>query len=562
MTLLPLVVAAVGGGLLAVAVREARRASAGIGLLGLALVAALAALMADPARSSPLGGEAVALDAYARLVLVTAAVTGLLLGALWLVLPASRASAALPPDETPAFETGPAAAFLLFVATAALALGIVSPLGALFPATLGGVAAFVAVGRLATDIRPRVSRGDAALDEAEARVLSRRLGLDLLRAAAALALVVTGLELLTGLADAIAGEPFGVGTTLLAVALAVALRLGAVPAHAHTIRLAEHANRAAVPVLVLWGPALFALVALAGHEAAIIPLGLPLSAERGVIAGLAVLTIVAGAVGALVQDDVDHLVAYSIVGDGGFALLAFAAADAGAWGPARAWLLLLPLVKSALLAWALGLGRTYGTRSLLELRGWARRAPLLAVALVVIEMATIGLPGFVAWDARLALVRGAFSEPLRTAVLLLAVVAVLAILRVLVVGLDRPTTLVEAGPDERLRRPTPDLRRRVSSTARVALDLNRAPLSAAFVAALALLAIALSAGLLGLRAAASADLPAPLPGPEEIVPAPTFQPIPTELPSPAAAVPSPNSAAGATGQAPASTGAATPRPTR
>jgi formate hydrogenlyase subunit 3/multisubunit Na+/H+ antiporter MnhD subunit len=561
MTLLPLVIAAIGGGLLSVAMRDARRASAGIGLLGLVIVAALAALLADPAATSPLGGEAVALDGFARLFLATAAVTGLLLSALWLALPVQRAGGASLPDETRVFETGPAAAFLLFVAGAALALGIVSPLTALLPSTLGGMAAFVAVGRLATDIRPRGGRGGSDVDEAEARLQSRRLGLDLLRAAVALALVVTALELLVGLADAVAGEPFGVGAALLAVAGAVALRVGAVPVHAHAIRLAEHANRAAVPVLVLWGPALFALVALAGHEAAILPLGLPLSIERGVIGGLAVLTIVAGALGSLVQDDVDHVVAYSAVGDGGFVLLAFASSDPAVWGPARAWLLVLPLVKSALLAWTLGVGRTYGTRSLLELRGWARRAPLLAVALMLVTVATVGLPGFMSWDARLALIRGAFSEPIRTAVLALSLIAVIAVVRVLWVGFDRPTTLVEGAPSERMRRPAPDLRRRVGNTTREILDLNRAPASAVIVLVLAILALAVSLGVFNARNAASADLPAPLPGAEPTAPPePTFQPIPTEVPSPSAG--RSGGAATARPSASVTVAPASPRPTR
>lgn len=565
MTLLPLVVAAIGAGLLVVAVRDARRASATIGLLGLGLVAALAAFVADPANSGPLGGEPVAIDGFARLFLVAAAVTGFLLSALWLGLPVAPVQGAVPTDGTPAFETGPAGAFLLFMAGATLALGIVSPLTALLPATLGGIAAFVAVGRLATDLRPRVGRGDAAVDEAEARVLSRRLGLDLLRAAVALALVVTALELLVGLTDAVAGGPFGVGAALLAVSGAVALRVGAVPVHAHAIRLAEHANRAAVPVLVLWGPALFALIALAGHEAAILPLGLPLSIERGVIAGVAVLTIAAGVVGALVQDDIDHLVAWSAVGDGGFVLLAFASSDPGAWGPARAWLLVLPLVKSALLAWALGVGRTFGTRSLYELRGWARRAPLLALALALITLATIGLPGFIAWDARLALIRGAFNEPLGTAVLGLSLFAIVPVVRTLWFGVDRPTSLVEAGPSERVRRPVPDLRRRVGVTARQVLELNRAPLSALFVLVLAIVALSLSLGGFDVRRSASADLPAPLPGAEQTeVPGPTFRPVPTEAPAPTEAPPP---SAGRASPAPTPAGptrsaAPSPRPTR
>jgi multicomponent Na+:H+ antiporter subunit D len=385
---------------------------------------------------------------------------------------------------------------------------------------------------LSSASRPRSGGTDEALAEAEAGALSRRLGAELLRVAIALALAVTSLELLIGLADVVAGQPFGVGAAALALAFAVALRMGFVPVHGHAARLARHASRAAVPVLSLWGPALFALAALAAFEAAVVPLGLPLSIERGVIAGLAILTIVAGGVGALVQDDIDHVVAYSILQDSGVVLLAFAAADSAAWAAARTWLLVLPVTKTALLAWSLTTGRTFGTRSLLELRGWARRAPLLGISLALVTLATIGLPGLASFDARLTLVRGALAEPVRVVVLLASLSSVIVVARMLVVGVDRPMALVDAAPDERLRRPPSDLRRRVGRTMRQTVDLNRAPLSAALVLGLALVASGVGAGLFGLRSAASEDRPAALPGPQPTtVPGPTFQPVATEAPS-------------------------------
>jgi multicomponent Na+:H+ antiporter subunit D len=530
-SLLPLVVAAIGGGVLAWAARDAGRAGTAIGFAALLVVAVLAAVMHDPATGGTLAGEAVALDGYARLFLVIASVTGVLLTVLGTVLPdgRSRPPASATTDAEPLGR--PAPSFLLFLAAAALALGVVAPSAALVPAAAGGIAGFVAVGRLAAGSRRRGGRMDDALEEAEAAVLRRRLGIELLRIALALAAAVVALELLVGLADVIAGEPFGVGAAALALAGAAGLRIGIVPFQGHAARLAQSANRAALPILALWGPALFALAALAGFEAAVIPLDLPLVLERGVIAGFAVLTILAGGVGALVQDDIDHIVTYSILGDAGFVMLAFATPDPAVWGPARAWLLLLPVAKSGLLAWSLATGRTFGTRSLLELRGWARRAPLLGLALVLLTLATVGVPGLASYDARLALLRGAFGEPIRSLVFIASLISVLVMVRVLILGLDRPLALVQGAADERLRRPGPDLRRRVGATARATVDLNRAPLSAAVVVAMALVAATLGAGFLGFRATASADPPAALPRPEPTLPGPTFQPVPTETPA-------------------------------
>ena len=529
MTLLPLIVAALGGGLLAWGARNTGRMGTVIGVLALGAVTLLAALSRDPGPGAALAGESVAFAGYARLFIGAGALTGLLVTLLAVALPRGPDAATL---DAATDGPGPGPAFLLFLGAAALALVVLSPVTALLPAAAGGLAGFVAVGRPPAASRPRGGRLDEALAEAEAGVSSLRLGTELIRIAVAVAIAITALELLVGLADVIAGEPFGVGAVFLALAFAVTLRTGTIPLHGHAARVIEGATRAAVPVLSLWGPALFALAALAGLEAAVQPLGLPLTLERGVVAGLAALTILAAGIGALAQDDVDHVVAYSILQDAGFVLLAFASADSGAWGPARAWLLILPVAKSALFGWALVLGRTFGTRSLPELRGWARRAPLLAVALVLVALATIGLPGLVSWAARAALVRSAFSEPLRTLVLAGSLTSALVVARLLLLGLYRPTPAVEAAPDERLRRPKPDLRRRVGATARETLDLNRAPVSAARVVALALLATGLGAGLFGLSAAATESPPAVLPGTAPSTgPAATFQPVPTETPA-------------------------------
>jgi formate hydrogenlyase subunit 3/multisubunit Na+/H+ antiporter MnhD subunit len=529
MTLLPLVVAAIGGGLLAWVARDAGRAGTVIGLVGLIVVALLAALLPDASLAGVLAGEPVALDAYGRLFLVVAAVTGLGLAVLWTTLPPVSREGLEGGDRVP----GPAASFLLFLGAAALAHGIASPAAALLPAAAGGLAGFVAVGRLTTGsqraLRSRVP--DDALDEAEAGILSRRLGMELLRTAIGLAGAVIAVEVLVDLPAVPERQGFAAGAASLALAAAVGLRIGVVPFQNHAARLAESVNREAVPVVAVWGPALFGLAALAGLDATVIPLGLPLSVERGVIAGLGVVTIIAGGAGAFVQDDLDHVVAWTIVQDGGFVLLAFAAADPSIWGPARTWLLLLPLAKSGLLAWALATGRTFGTRSVSELRGWARQAPLLAVGLVLVTLVTIGVPGFLSFDTRLALLRGALSEPIRSLALIGSLTSLAVVARLLLFGIARRTTAVARAPDERVRRPAPDLRRRVSATARQTLDLNRAPVSAAVVVALALVAVGVSAGLFGLRGAAAADVPSALAGSGSTRPSPTFQPVPTDEPS-------------------------------
>src|SRR6185295_6406143 len=108
-------------------------------------------------------------------------------------------------------------------------------------------------------------------------------------------------------------------------------------------------------------------------------------------------------------------------------------------------------------------------------RGWARQAPLLAVGLALVTLATIGVPGLLSFDTRLALLRGALSEPIRSLTLLGSLTSLVVLGRLLLVGFARRTTLVARAPDERMRRPARDLRRRIGTTARHTLDLNRAP---------------------------------------------------------------------------------------
>src|SRR5262249_8079675 len=144
---------------------------------------------------------------------------------------------------------------------------------------------------------------------------------------AALVLATAALALLIGRGDVVAGEPFGVGAAALTLAGAVALRLGVAPLHVHMALMAEAPVRGFIALLCAWSPAVFALAALAGAQAAVVSLGLPLDLERGLIAGAAILTIVLGGLAAFVQDDLEHVAAYSILQDIAVAFFAFAAVD-------------------------------------------------------------------------------------------------------------------------------------------------------------------------------------------------------------------------------------------
>ena len=96
-------------------------------------------------------------------------------------------------------------------------------------------------------------------------------------------------------------------------------------------------------------------MALAWKDASIAPLIVDLSVERVVVIGVAVASIVFAALAALAQDDLEHVVGYSIVGDAGVVILGLAVLDPAGWAPARIWILVFIASRSAFAAWAGGI---------------------------------------------------------------------------------------------------------------------------------------------------------------------------------------------------------------
>ncbi len=228
----------------------------------------------------------------------------------------------------------------------------------------------------------------------------------------------------------------GLGMALLAIAAATTIRLGAIPAHVWAARYAEAMPASAVPPVLGWGAAAFVLVALGWVDVTISTTGAPLATERGIIALIAASSIILGGIAAIVHDDIEHVLAYSIVQDAGIALLAFSAPGATAAVAGRDWILAAVAVKSGLAAWVLVTRATFGPHRRVDLRGWARRSPILGLALALVLLGAVGLPGMASFDARGTLIRLALPGPLAMIVLLAAFAPVVFIGRLLVGGVD------------------------------------------------------------------------------------------------------------------------------
>jgi hypothetical protein len=190
-----------------------------------------------------------------------------------------------------------------------------------------------------------------------------------------------------------------------------------------------------------------------------------LDGERVVLVLLALLTLVGASLAAFFHDDLRHAVGYLVIADAGLLLLAVAALDKDAWGPGRAWVVALAASKTALGLWAAVAEDRFGTRSIPDLRGWLRRSPLLAAGLVLTTLATFGVPGWVAFEARTDLATLAADGPFGALLIIAGFLALPTYVRLLAIGAGAVTSRVDGATPERI-----SLRRRPPETLTVELE--------------------------------------------------------------------------------------------
>ena len=333
--------------------------------------------------------------------------------------------------------------------------------------------------------------------------------------------------------DTLAADPPVFGLAYLAVAVGVAMRFGAVPFHLWVARVADAAPEVALPLITAWGPAALAVVGLAWVDASIVPVSPiagDLPAERIVIIAIGLACLVLAAIAAWIQVDLEHVVAYATIQDAGIVVLSFAAleleqaSDTGTWPAARTWIIVMLVTRTAFAAWAVATRARFGTRRIDELRGWARRSPVLAIGLLAIAVASIGWPGFGAFDARATIIRLAIGGPFQAIALAAVFLPLLYYGRLFAVGLAAPTAAIRDVADDRPRVPLdpatgvrfgrgnlPPLRERGAwpAVGRLVLDANRGLVVAALAFVLAAGAIFAAGGSFGLPAAAAEAAPAP-----------------------------------------------------
>jgi NADH:ubiquinone oxidoreductase subunit 2 (subunit N) len=246
---------------------------------------------------------------------------------------------------------------------------------------------------------------------------------------------------------------FVLALAFLLVAAAVAVRSGAVPFHVPAALLSRSGEGLGLVLSLVWIPTGFGLVALSWDSSIV---GVPSDwLDRAVLAVqvVAVATLILGAVGAMLHDEIEEIVVYSIVQDAGFILLALTARSDDAAAPARLWLLVFVIAKSALVAWAAAISWAFESSSLGNLRGWVRRSPILGLALVAIVAATLGWPGSPVFEARDTLVTLGLPGSLHFLGMAAILLSLAYYARLLAIGLMTPTATVRRAEGDWLHWP-------------------------------------------------------------------------------------------------------------
>lgn len=406
------------------------------GVVALALIALLALASPTPAASGASGG-----DAAAGTLWNGALVPGAYLRttvALW-------AGASIVVTATTWLLRGTSALRTVLPATLAALVGTAVALGASTPQM-----AFVAAGATGLASVPvllassRAGLGVAAR-EVRIAVATAAVGIGV----AAAMPVISRLALASPDASA-EGSGVAVATAfaMLALALVVAARVGMFPYQVRVAAVADAAPAGSLALLLVWLPLPMVAVAVGVTAGLFAPLGVAVGPAQGVVIALALLATVAAALAAGLQDDLRHAVAYLALADLGLVVLAVASLDAGAWAPARTWLLMAALTKTALAAWAVVAEDRFETRSIPELRGWLRPAPTLGLALLLIVVATYGLPGWAVLSARIDLTRLAAGGPWDGVLVLASLLTLPAYARWLWLGIAAPSSHVDRAAPE------------------------------------------------------------------------------------------------------------------
>jgi NADH-quinone oxidoreductase subunit M len=134
-----------------------------------------------------------------------------------------------------------------------------------------------------------------------------------------------------------------------------------------------------------------------------------LRANAGILIALGAISLLYGAVVALVQNDAKRIVAYSSLSHLGLIVIAIASGNAFALQGALVYIVAHGLFSAALFLVLGFVEEREGTRSLARLGGLGGRNPRLAGALCIAVLAALGLPGLAGFAGELIILIGVYQ---------------------------------------------------------------------------------------------------------------------------------------------------------
>ncbi len=147
-----------------------------------------------------------------------------------------------------------------------------------------------------------------------------------------------------------------------------------------------------------------------------------------ILAILAGLSMVIGALGGLAQTNVKRLLGYSSIANVGYALVAVAAGQAIGAAPLLIFMTIYTISSLGLFAAVLAMRRRGGmVESIQELGGLARRQPMLALAVSVLIWSIAGLPPFGGFFGKLAVLQAGIAAGLVPLTIVLVIASVISL---------------------------------------------------------------------------------------------------------------------------------------
>ncbi len=226
--------------------------------------------------------------------------------------------------------------------------------------------------------------------------------------------------------------------------LAIALRIGVVPLHVAPLRVARGSPLPLVAVGAAWAPAiLVTLVAAWAGTDPRVAAALATPELAGSLAVVGAVTVSLAVLAMFIQEDLGALLCVHAIADGALCLLALGV-DPIPFPELVTWLVVSAAARTALAVWGMVAVERMGSRSIGQLRGWVRVAPLLLPTLVGAAAAGIGWPGSPTFEARRSIVEAALPGPAGLIVAIASAAVAVGYLRLLVVGVLAPDDGVRA----------------------------------------------------------------------------------------------------------------------